>query len=146
VNKYHCKYDPAHTEEFSDPGTLGLHYRDHHPEHVKTPNPSKKIYTCRTCGVTAKWPSAMREHVKTKHPALFTEPYHRENYADVSPADGTATASAVVHRPVIEKQHWEVDDIVLPVLKSLAIALDIEQLPAIFEWRDATRRMLDVVQ
>jgi hypothetical protein len=144
VKQYHCKYDPAHTEEFGDPGTLGLHYRDHHPEHVKTPNPSKKIYTCRACGVTAKWPSAMREHVKTKHPALFTEPYHREDYADVSPADGTAT-TAVVRQPVIHER-WEVDDIVLPVLKSLTPAIPTEKLPAVFAWRDATARMLNDVQ
>jgi hypothetical protein len=89
----------------------------------------------------------MRNHVKAQHPALFTEPYHREDYADVRSVDGTAVRTGVVHRPVVEKHEWEVDDIVLPVLKTLAApAIAIDKLPAVFAWRDATAKMLEAVQ
>jgi hypothetical protein len=93
----------------------------------------------------------MRNHVMKVHPALVTEPYHREDYADARLAGEPARTPARRPEPRAEPEvvHWDVDDIVLPVLTQLTkphAVLALDKLPAVFAWRDATVEMLHAVQ
>jgi hypothetical protein len=154
VKEYRCKYDKEGHGTFPDPGTLGRHYVEAHPNHVKAPAPvSKKIYTCRYCGEEFKWPGNVRSHVISRHPERVDSgvPYHREDHSDVRAADAPPAGRSVVrHKAVPQEQHvWTVDDIVMPVLTQVSKPGDVvalAKLPSIFEWRDATAKMLNELQ
>lgn len=121
----HCKYSPDHTETFSNAVMLTKHYIAEHADQYVPPVKSP----CPECG---KPVSDVTQHLRKMH--------------------GAATSKAVekADKPEPVKVSWSADHIVIPVVTELAGgkkgAVPVAKLAAVFEWRDATQRMLDQVQ
>lgn len=178
-----CKYDATHGG-FSDPATLGKHYREVHPEYVRRhpdpvscpecnkvlsnidtwrkhlrkqhnitglqpPAPEVEAYECTICGHRTPTRSGAANHVKRTHHEARGYGRHVRKVGEASvPAvveKAKAKAVPVEHEHEHEHEPWRVDDIVLPVIRNLALPsgmVPVEHLGAVFTWRDATAAML----
>jgi hypothetical protein len=158
-----CRFDHDHGR-FVTPVKLSEHYREYHADVWVGNPPNTKRYRCELCGGVFRNPSS---HVRQRHPDEATTPVVGRIMIRVD--DG---AIATGRRPVskvpdvlgevrdIEDQRrksnghgrhvgpWDVDDIVLPVVEQLASPkglVPVGHLAALFDWRDATARMLAAV-
>jgi len=116
-----CRFNADHVGPFSNAVVLAQHYQAEHPDEY---TPKVKV-ECTVCG---KHVGDLAQHMKKMHK--------------------TAAVVKVDTEPPAVR--WAADHIVLPVVTELAGgkkgALPVNKLAAIFEWRDATQKMLDDVQ
>jgi len=115
-----CRFNPEHTGPFSNAVVLAQHYQAEHPDEY---TPKVKV-ECKVCG---KQVGDLPQHMKKSHKTV-------------------AVVKADPEPPV----RWAADHIVLPVVTELAGGkkgvVPVAKMAAIFEWRDATQKMLDDVQ
>jgi len=123
-----CRYDDTHTGPFSNAVVLAQHYVEFHSD-VYVP-PVKQPCPVPDCG---KEVTDVAQHLRKRHGIT-----------------GKTAAVVPVDPDPVEQPRWTADHIVLPVVTELAGgkkgAVPVNKLASIFEWRDATQKMLDQVQ
>lgn len=158
ANDIPCKYDASHGT-FRTPVKLSQHYVAEHADVWTVRARNLRRYRCELCGHIFRNPSS---HIQQAHPEhTHDRPYVGRwvtRVEDGPDAGGSRagqqvdvlTRHAVRHtRPTpVDHGPWEVDDVVLPVVKQLAAPsglIPVDHLAAILAWRDATAVMLSAV-